>query len=73
MILPTKHITPQRSLLGVGALILKHLRGAQTITRLWESVLVYPEVATFERFVLALDLLYSIGVVEIKDGLLQKT
>jgi hypothetical protein len=46
------------------------MHGAQTITRLWESVSTYPEIGTFERFVLALDLLYLIGVVDMRDGLL---
>lgn len=70
MILPTKHISPQNSLLGVGAIVLRNLRGELSITRLWESVSNYPEIATFERFILALDLLYAIGAIEMRNGLL---
>jgi hypothetical protein len=72
MILPTKHISTRNSLLGIGATILVHLNHPRTVTSLWSSVSKIPEVSTFERFVLALDLLYMIGAVELEDGLLRK-
>lgn len=73
MILPTKHISSRRSLLGIGATVLKQLDHPRTVTSLWESVRVIPEVTTFERFVLALDLLYMLGAVQIEEGLLQRS
>lgn len=73
MILPTKHISPERSLLGVGAVILRNMRGEQTATRLWERVRSSPEVGTYERFVLALDLLYAINAVTFEDGLVRRS
>jgi hypothetical protein len=72
LILPTKHISPERSLLGVGAAILRNLRGEQTITRLWERVRSAPEVGTYERFILALGLLYTINVINLEDGLVRR-
>lgn len=72
MILPTKHISPGHSLLGVGAVVLKALDEAKTTSKLWENVRVREEVATFERFILALDLLYAMGLVEMQDGLLRR-
>lgn len=72
MILPTKHISISNSLLGVGAIILEHLYQPRTISSLWDAVSTMPEVATFERFVLTLDLLYIIGAVEIEEGLLRR-
>ena len=72
MILPTKHISPEESLLGVGAIVLERLYGRQTVTRLWEQLRASTQVATFERFVLALDLLYALGAVEFEDGLLRR-
>lgn len=72
MILPTKHISTRNSLLGVGAIILEHLYYPRTVTSLWDAVSTMPEVATFERFVLALDLLYMIGAVEMDEGLLHR-
>jgi hypothetical protein len=72
MILPTKHISTRNSLLGIGATILVHLNSPRTVTSLWNSVSKAPEIGTFERFVLALDLLYMLGAVEIQEGLLHR-
>lgn len=71
-ILPTKHISTRRSLLGVGAKILEQLDSPRTVSSLWSAVSIEPEVATFERFVLTLDLLYAIGAIEMDTGLLRR-
>ena len=73
MILPTKHISTKNSLLGIGAAVLKHLEKPQTVTALWSSVHNAKEVATFERFILALDFLYIIGAIDLEDGLLRRS
>lgn len=70
MILPSKHISEQQALLGVGAVLLKELERPQTATSLWEKVRVHRAVGTFERFILALDLLHITGVVAISDGMI---
>ncbi len=70
VILPTKHISICHSLLGVGATLLEHLYQPRTVSSLWISVSKMPEVATFERFVLTLDLLYAVGAIEMHEGLL---
>ena len=72
MILPTKHISVRYSLLGVGSLLLQDLERPRTVSALWERVRKVPEVGTFERFSLALDFLYAIGVVEFDGNLLQR-
>jgi hypothetical protein len=73
LILPTKHITPERSLLGAGAIILRNLPREQTVTRLWERVRTSPSVGTYERFILALDLLFLINAIAFdKDGLIRR-
>jgi hypothetical protein len=73
MILPTKHISTRNSLLGVGALVIAHLNSPRTVASLWSTLSKAPEIATFERFVLVLDLLYMIGAIEIEEGLLRKS
>jgi hypothetical protein len=73
MILPTKHINPVDSLLGIGALILERLKTARTVTQLWDEMRDLPQVATFERLVLGLDLLYMMGVVELDGGVIRRT
>ncbi len=65
MILPTKHISPAESLLGIGALVLKHLDRPQTVTHVWEGVRRELNVPSFQRFVLALDLLYTVSAVDL--------
>lgn len=72
MILPTKHISISHSLLGIGARILEHMYQARTVSSLWSDVSTMPEVGTFERFVLTLDFLYTIGAIEINEGLLRR-
>ena len=79
MILPTKHIPPERALLGVGASILRVLEEPKTMGALWDEVRnrrsedsTYP-VLDYRWFVLALDLLYAIEAVKLERGLLRRT
>ncbi len=73
MILPTKHIPQNEALIGVGATLLAHLSGPMTVSDLWERLRSEPNVGTFERFVLASNLLYIIGAIDVKDGLIVRT
>lgn len=70
MILPTKHISQSESLIGVGATLLDKLIKPMTVSGLWECLRSEPNVGTFERFVLAANLLYLIGAVDIENGLI---
>jgi len=72
MILPTKHITVENSLLGVGALLLEKLSRPLSISTLWKRVREFSEIATFERFTLALDLLCMIGAIEFDKNKLRR-
>jgi len=72
MILPTKHIDPLDSLLGIGALILERLKTSKTVTQLWDEMRDVPQVATFERLTLGLDLLYMMGLVELDGGTVRR-
>ena len=79
MILPTKHLSQERALLTMGGRLLKNMSHPKTVSALWEDVTRKnstkgSQVAMrYERFVLALDLLFIMGAVEIKDGLLYRT
>jgi hypothetical protein len=72
MILPTKHIKPADSLLGVGAALLEILALPRTVTELWENARTIPGVGSFERFALGLDLLYAMDLVENERGMLRR-
>jgi len=78
MILPSKHLSQDRALLTVGARILQHLPQPKTISALWEEL---PRNVAgksdapplrYDGFVLALDLLFLTGALELQDGLLTR-
>jgi hypothetical protein len=73
MILPTKHVNPLDSLLGVGALILERLQTMKTVTQLWDEMCDLPQVAAFDRIVFGLDLLYMMGLIELDGGVIRRT
>ncbi|RJQ15081.1 MAG: hypothetical protein C4560_11010 [Nitrospiraceae bacterium] len=73
MILPDKNITLANSLIGLGSKIIVELSTPQTVSSLWEKVRKkYLEIRTFERFVLTLDLLYIMGLIELEDGIIKR-
>lgn len=72
MILPTKHIPPHLSLIGIGANLLSLLERPQTISTLWDRAKAITDAPNFENFVLALDLLYILQAVELDGGLLRR-
>lgn len=72
MILPSKHISQDQALIGVGAVLLKAIGSPQTVTSLWESVCEHNSIGTFERFVLALDMLHITGAIVLENGLIAR-
>jgi len=72
MILPNKMIKLKYSLIGAGSKILIELDMPQTVSSLWEKVRDMEEIRTFDKFLLVLDFLYMLGLVEFKEGLLRK-
>ncbi len=72
MILPTKHISIENSLIVVGAQVLNCLRRPQTVSNLWDKVRSLSGIGTFERFSLILDLLYMMGAIIFEDGLIRR-
>ena len=74
MILPTKRISADRSLLGLGARILRQLNYPQTVSRAWENVCRDEgDQVPYDWFVLALDLLYAIGAIALEEGRLVRS
>jgi len=79
VILPSKHLSQERALLTVGGRILQELHYPLTVSALWEELNRHPRNPPhstpslgYDGFVLALDLLYCIGAIEIEDGLLTR-
>lgn len=77
MILPTKHLRTNRSLLGIGADVLRLLDEPKTISRLWDEFKTLrgdwaSARVPFDWFVLAIDLLYLVDAVHISRGRLTR-
>jgi hypothetical protein len=80
MILPSKHLPQDRALLTVGGLILTFLARPKTVSALWEELnqqdqglsATRPRRITYDWFVLALSLLYSLGTIELENGLVTR-
>lgn len=73
MILPSKHIKLSNSLINIGAVLLNKLDGDYTVTLLWDKTRSLSEIKTFERFILGLDLLFMLGLIEYRDGLIVRS
>jgi len=78
MILPSKHLSQDRALLTVGGRILQHLSRPKTVSALWEEVprgaatRADVPVLRYDAFVLAVDLLFLVGAIDLHDGLLTR-
>ncbi len=77
MILPGKHLSPHRALVGVGAEILRQLDQPREVSDLWERVrsargdIQSSNPISFDWFALALAFLHAIYAIEEVDGLLR--
>lgn len=78
MILPTKRLSQDRSLLCVGAELLRLVDEPKTVSRLWQELQSNRSAQsgiaplTYDWFVLALDLLFLINAVSIERGRIEK-
>jgi hypothetical protein len=81
MILPTKKLKPENSLIYLGGDLLALLDESKTVSRLWEEFqrkriqdlkLVSCDIQ-FDWFILALDLLYLMGAIQFNAGRLEVT
>ena len=78
MILPSKHVSQDRALLSVGARILLSLSRPKTVSALWEEMLQLAAgndsvpLLHYDGFVLALDLLFLMGTIDLQSGLLRR-
>jgi len=77
MILPTKHLPLDRSLVGVGADVLSLLDKPKTISKLWLEFQVLSKEKksrrTFDWFTLTISMLYTIGAVEMTGARIRRS
>lgn len=77
MILPDKHISFAESLIGLGSFILDNLTSPKNIDSLWSDfekirAKEYPAYHSFDNLVLAVNLLYTLQMIEISNNDLLK-
>ena len=78
MIQPTKGIDADKALLTVGAQILQQLREPATVSEVWHSTRAWRQKNGYESnlpfwwFVLALDTLFALGVIQYVGGVLAR-
>ena len=74
MILPTKHISLSESIIGLGGIVLKNIETPKTIDDIWaiysknyNEKPTFPAYHDFDDLVLAIDLLYSMGAIDMNE------
>lgn len=70
MLLPDKYVAVERSVLGQAASILRHRDVDRTVSELWSALVADDASWTFDRFAIALSLLFGFGVVALQNGVL---
>jgi hypothetical protein len=74
MLLPTKHLSSERALLSVAGRLKAMMSRPMTPAELWETYQKQAradEHLTYDWFVLALDVLYAIGLVRFNGAVLE--
>lgn len=71
MILPNKNIILSNSFLGLGLIILENLKHKETVSSLWVKTRG-ERINSFEKFVLVLDFLYAINLIDCDENLISK-
>ena len=78
MILPTKKLPQDRTLLVLGAQILQLLRKPKTVSHVWDELKAHRDPALgyrrvpYDWFVLALSFLYSTRAIDLSRGRLRR-
>ena len=72
MILPNKFLEEKDSLLYVGALLLDKLDAPSSVSELWNQVNDNKSVNNYERFIITLDMLYVLNLIELKNDKIRR-
>lgn len=71
MILPSKHLKTAYSLIWTGGILLQKLKEPKSVGLLWEEVKSDAYLRNYQRYVLSLDLLYLLSIIDLEDGLIK--
>jgi ABC-three component (ABC-3C) system Middle Component 6 len=73
MIMPSKYLREDEALIGVGAALIPLVEKDGNLSALWESAKKVDAIGNFERFILALDLLYLLGLIDLRNNEIVRT
>lgn len=68
MILPTKYLKEEDTLLCALAVIFENLESKQSLSELWDKIHNDESIYNYERFILALDLLYMLNIIDFNQN-----
>ncbi|WP_066973097.1 ABC-three component system middle component 6 [Methanobrevibacter filiformis] len=68
MIMPNKYLTEKETLIGAGAVVIKNCSSKRSLSKLWDEVKDNDSIYNFERFVLTLDMLFILGVLDFDEN-----
>ena len=72
MILPNKYIQEDEALIGQGIVVLKQLKMRSSLSSLWDRLKRKHNFDNFERFVLILDMLFILGLIDFENNKIGK-
>jgi hypothetical protein len=72
MIMPNKYLREDEALIGFGSVVLKHLNIERSLSDLWVNVKNFESIGNFERFILVLDMLFLLGLIEFEKNKIKR-
>ncbi|MEZ9625475.1 ABC-three component system middle component 6 [Aliivibrio fischeri] len=78
MILPTKHLSPDRALISIASDVLNFIDNRATVSSIWEELQLKQKKecrvgeVPYDWFILSLDLLFIMGIIEERSGFIIK-
>lgn len=73
MIMPSKYLKEDEALIGVSAALLSLIEGNGNLSEIWESAKKIKAIGSFERFILALNFLYLLDLVDLHENKIVRT
>jgi len=68
VIMPSKYLREDETLIGISAILLSVIEKNGNLSAIWESVKKLDAIGNFERFILALDLLYMLDLIKVRNN-----
>ena len=71
MLLTEKHVHLSETVIGLSSFVIENLKEKLTLDELWKSLMEsfeseeYPAKPSFEKLILTIDYLYTIGAIEL--------